>query len=61
MSASILAKVYRDNLMLDMSKKFPQYGLDRNKGYATKEHLRRIFEIGPTRYHRMSFAPLKKL
>jgi ribonuclease HII len=61
MSASILAKVYRDNLMLDMSKKFPQYGLDRNKGYATKEHLRRIFEIGPTRYHRMSFAPLNKL
>ncbi|NDH49314.1 MAG: ribonuclease HII, partial [Proteobacteria bacterium] len=51
----------RDNLMLDMSKKFPQYGLDRNKGYATKEHLRRIFEIGPTRYHRMSFAPLNKL
>lgn len=56
-AASILAKVYRDNLMLELDRLFPQYSFKRNKGYGTKEHLSALKEYGPCLYHRKSFSP----
>ena len=57
-AASILAKNYRDRLMLQLHKKFPQYAWDRNVGYPTKAHREAIREYGTTPYHRMSFKLL---
>ena len=54
-AASILAKNYRDRLMLQLHKKFPQYAWDRNVGYPTKAHREAIREYGTTPHHRMSF------
>jgi ribonuclease HII len=53
--ASILAKVYRDNLMLKMAKKYPKYGFDKNVGYGTKVHLDALKKYGKTEIHRKSF------
>ena len=57
-AASIIAKVYRDKLMLKLSKKpkFKKYGWGRNKGYGTKEHQNTILKFGITRYHRKQFV-----
>ena len=57
-AASILAKNYRDRLMLQLHKKFPQYAWDRNMGYPTKAHREAIREYGTTPHHRMSFKLL---
>lgn len=57
-AASILAKVTRDNLMLEMAKTYPQYGFDVHKGYGTKAHYAALREFGPCEIHRMTF--LKK-
>ena len=54
-AASILAKTYRDELMVKLSKDFPQYGWDVNAGYATEKHRQAITEFGFTPYHRKSF------
>ena len=54
--ASIVAKVLRDNLMIDFSKDFPEYSLDKNKGYGTKEHRLAIFHYGVSEIHRKSFS-----
>ena len=56
-AASILAKVCRDRLMRRWHRRYPQYGFDRNKGYATEEHLDALERYGPCPIHRMSFAP----
>lgn len=53
--ASICAKVSRDNLMIKMSKKFPNYGFEMHKGYGTKSHLEAIKKFGKTEIHRNSF------
>ena len=53
--ASILAKVYRDNLMVEYSKTYPEYGFDGHKGYGTKVHIDKIKEIGPCPIHRKTF------
>ncbi len=53
--ASIVAKVYRDNLMREYAIKYPEYGFERNKGYATAEHIRVLKEIGPCDIHRRTF------
>ncbi len=53
--ASILAKVYRDNLMKEYAKEFPQYGFEKHKGYGTKAHIEKIKEIGPCKLHRRTF------
>ena len=58
MAASIVAKVHRDNLMNTFSKKFPDFSLEKNKGYPTKEHLNILKSLGPTNYHRKSFKPV---
>lgn len=60
-SASIVAKVTRDNIMCQYHEKYPQYGFDRHKGYGTKEHMRKIKEYGPCKIHRRSFYPISLL
>jgi ribonuclease HII len=54
-AASVLAKTYRDDYMMELHKKYPQYGWDGNKGYPTKKHRAAIKEFGPTPVHRMTF------
>lgn len=58
-AASILAKVSRDRLMLEMHERYPQYGFDRHKGYPTAEHMRLLEEFGPCEIHRRSFTPVQ--
>ena len=58
-AASILAKVSRDRYMLDMAKEYPQYALEKHKGYPTKLHYERLRAYGPCPIHRLTF--LKKL
>jgi ribonuclease HII len=57
-AASILAKVCRDRLMRRWHRRFPDYGFDRNKGYATREHMAQLKSLGPCAIHRASFAPV---
>ncbi|MFN4074655.1 MAG: ribonuclease HII [Cloacibacterium sp.] len=54
-SASILAKNYRDQLMIQLHEEFPEYGWNKNMGYATKVHIEALKKFGPTKYHRQSF------
>jgi ribonuclease HII len=54
-AASILAKQYRDALMMRLHDEHPQYGWDRNVGYPTKEHRQALVENGPTPWHRSGF------
>ena len=60
-AASIVAKVYRDNIMVGMHKKYPNYGFDRHKGYGTKYHMEAIHKFGPCEIHRRSFNPVKSM
>lgn len=53
--ASILAKVYRDRLMVEYAKEYPEYGFEKHKGYGTKTHIDTIKEIGPCKLHRKTF------
>jgi len=53
--ASIIAKVYRDNLMTEYAKEYPQYGLEQHKGYGTSLHIQKIIEYGACPIHRKSF------
>ncbi len=57
-AASILAKTYRDDYMLQLHEEFPMYGWDRNMGYPTKKHREAILEYGPCKYHRKTFKLL---
>ena len=57
-AASVLAKVTRDDLMLELAEQYPQYGFEIHKGYGTKAHYAALTEHGPCPIHRMSF--LKK-
>ncbi len=54
-AASILAKTERDFMLAELSKEFPEYGWDRNKGYPTPEHKSVLKKLGHTPYHRKSF------
>ncbi|WNS77156.1 ribonuclease HII [Bacillus sp. DTU_2020_1000418_1_SI_GHA_SEK_038] len=58
-AASIIAKVTRDRLMVDLGREYPVYGFSTNMGYGTKEHLSAIQMFGITSHHRKSFAPVK--
>jgi ribonuclease HII len=60
MAASIIAKVARDLDMVRKDRIYPEYGLARNKGYATRFHLDALRKHGPTRIHRLSFAPCRQ-
>lgn len=59
-AASILAKVHRDALMLQVHERWPQYGFDRHKGYPTRAHLAALAENGPCPAHRRSFRPVSQ-
>ncbi|REC62948.1 ribonuclease HII [Chryseobacterium pennae] len=54
-AASILAKNYRDRLMIDLHEEHPEYGWNTNFGYATKRHQEALIKHGPTKHHRQSF------
>lgn len=56
-SASIVAKVWRDALIVRLAAKYPMYDLVTNKGYGTQRHLQALEKYGPSRLHRMSFHP----
>ncbi|MFC1605733.1 ribonuclease HII [Pseudomonadota bacterium] len=58
-AASILAKVTRDRIMVDLHRLYPRYGFDRHKGYPTRDHLQRLAQFGPCEVHRRSFAPVR--
>ena len=58
-AASVLAKVYRDRLMMSMHDLYPEYGFDRHKGYPTAYHLEQLKTLGPCPIHRRSFAPVR--
>lgn len=54
-AASIVAKVYRDSIMIKYDEKYPQYFFKKNKGYGTKEHLEALLKYGPSEIHRKTF------
>jgi len=58
-AASILAKVYRDKLMDNFHKKYPQYGFNKHKGYATADHREALATHGPSPIHRKSFGGVR--
>jgi ribonuclease HII len=59
-AASIVAKVTRDGLMRRLAEEYPGYGFETNAGYGSPRHLAALAALGPTPYHRMSFAPLRR-
>lgn len=58
-AASIVAKVTRDRIMLEMHEKYPEYGFEKHKGYGTKMHMDALQKHGPCDIHRQSFRPVK--
>ncbi len=59
--ASIIAKVARDQLMVELDRIYPGYGLAQHKGYGTKEHLACLRQLGPSPIHRQSFKPVRDI
>lgn len=59
-AASILAKVHRDRLCQTMHEQYPGYGFATHKGYGTQEHLTALRSLGPSPWHRLSFAPVRE-
>lgn len=59
MAASIIAKVERDMIMVELDKKYPHYGFSKHKGYPTKLHLQMLKKFGPCNDHRQTFKPVK--
>jgi ribonuclease HII len=60
-AASILAKVARDRLMVDLAQQHPGYGWEANAGYATPAHKQALLDLGVTPYHRRSFEPVHNI
>ena len=60
-AASIIAKVTRDRMMVQLHELFPAYGFAQHKGYGTEEHLTALHKHGATPHHRRSFAPVREL
>lgn len=60
-AASIIAKVTRDRMMTEADGRFPGYGWASNKGYGVPDHLDALRRLGPTPYHRRSFAPISQI
>jgi ribonuclease HII len=57
-AASVLAKVYRDRMLVELDAVYPGYGLARHKGYCSREHLAALDLLGPTPLHRKSYSPV---
>lgn len=60
-AASIIAKVTRDRIMLEIDAAFPHYGFAKHQGYGTRQHLQALHLHGPCRHHRRSFQPVSQL
>lgn len=60
-AASIVAKVYRDEMMREYEKEFPGYGFAKHKGYGTADHLAALQKLGACSIHRQSYAPVKNV
>ena len=60
-AASVIAKVYRDALMMEFDHQYPGYDFKKHKGYATQGHLEKIKKLGPCIIHRRSFAPIREI
>ena len=60
-AASIIAKVTRDRMMIELDKKHPEYDFKHNKGYGTKKHIEAIYKYGVLDSHRKSFEPIKSI
>lgn len=60
-AASIIAKVTRDRMMIELAEQYPQYGFAGNKGYGSREHMQAIAEFGATKWHRRSYEPIKSM
>lgn len=60
-AASIIAKVTRDRMMIELGKKYPEYGFERHKGYGTKTHIEAIKKYGVLDFYRFTFAPISDL
>jgi ribonuclease HII len=57
-AASVVAKVHRDRLLIELDAMYPGYGLARHKGYCTQEHLAAVARLGPTPLHRKNWGPV---
>jgi len=57
-AASVLAKVHRDRLLVELDREFPGYGLASHKGYCSPEHMEALARLGPTPLHRKSYSPV---
>jgi ribonuclease HII len=60
-AASVIAKVYRDKIMMEQDKIYPQYGFSRHKGYGTSAHMVALHKYGVCEIHRKSYKPVKRL
>lgn len=60
-AASIVAKVARDKIMVDLAQQFPGYGWERNAGYPSPAHLKALLDLGVTPWHRRSFKPVHNI
>jgi ribonuclease HII len=60
-AASIIAKVTRDRLMVEMEARYPGYGFAKHKGYPSPAHRKALAELGPCEIHRRSFSPVKQM
>lgn len=60
-AASIVAKVYRDNIMKQLSKNYPNYKWDKNVGYGTQHHIDGLLISGVSKHHRVNYKPIKKI
>jgi ribonuclease HII len=59
-AASVLAKVYRDRLLVELDSEYPGYGLAQHKGYGSREHMAALERLGPTPLHRKSYRPVEQ-
>jgi ribonuclease HII len=60
-AASVLAKVHRDRLLVELDAVYPGYGLARHKGYCSRQHMEALSRLGPTPQHRKSYQPVSQL
>jgi ribonuclease HII len=61
MAASIIGKCFRDEKVKEIAKEFPEFGWDKNCGYFSESHLEALKKFGPTKFHRMTFVPMKNM
>jgi ribonuclease HII len=59
-AASVIAKVTRDRILVDLDQKYPGYGFAKHKGYPTKEHIQALIKLGPSPVHRRTFRPVSE-